>query len=682
MTFKVGNTEINTVSIIEPYGDDLTVIPDEPLEPWVRPSHWLNMPVIGSGSQKCAFLIAIVSGESRFNRFGFSAIGNVIPGSLKATDFTVDWGDGTTHICNELNSRHANTIPNEQPRHDYLFEDLDPATQFEDGGATYRQAMVIFDAPLSGISTFNWKVEKTNVLEFNINLPSGTYSIGGNKHGYNEYYPRLEKARINAPAAADINYYFNNSPRLRSVEFGDFPNVTGAYGLFDECFALDYVPDIYLPSCNDYRGFFRSTNIREYNNNLNISNSASYFASMFAGCRNLKKVHIDMPAATNNIGGMFQSCGSLISVSGNFNTPNVTTASTVFSYCGKLVNIPDVNLSSATGTKEMFYYCRSLNGHIRVNAPSARDAERMFNYCTSIDRVTIEDLSASDAYNFNSMFAGCTSLRTVELENPNIPCNSLNSMFNGCSRLEYVGSINLSGNVSLNNFFDGCGNLRKVETLKTPTTTSFRFMFRYCGGLKESPVSDIAAQGTGNVDCDSMFHYAYRLKKIPDYDYSRVSNFDEMFFYCTDLTGPIENLDFSNIARSTTTNANAAYRTFTGSKISSINNMILPVSGYFNNTFTTSDIKNIYNIVNESGYNYSTMFNNAYYLDRAIISGVNISIGYQNCPLTSGVCSEIIENLASGVVGQTLSLTNAPGAQILHPDTISIATSKGWTVTT
>ncbi len=50
--------------------------------------------------------------------------------------------------------------------------------------------------------------------------------------------------------------------------------------------------------------------------------------------------------------------------------------------------------------------------------------------------------------------------------------------------------------------------------------------------------------------------------------------------------------------------------------------------------------------------------------------------------MPSGEIYKLVDGLASGVSGKTIDLREAPQAYILHPDTISIATSKGWTVTT
>ena len=107
MTIKLGNTEINAVSVVEPYGDDIVRFRDnDTITTWERPSHWIDMPVINSGEQKCAFLIQIPSGESTLSHFGLHATGPLAQAhNIRGTTFTVDWGDGYTETSVGSNYR-------------------------------------------------------------------------------------------------------------------------------------------------------------------------------------------------------------------------------------------------------------------------------------------------------------------------------------------------------------------------------------------------------------------------------------------------------------------------------------------------------------------------------------------------------------------------------------------------
>ena len=119
MSIKLGGTEINAIAVSTPYGDDIRVIPDEAPSTWTRPSYWLDMPTIASGEHKCAFLMAVSSGHSLDNTVQITSYGIKI-GSNYNTDFTLNWGDGTTFSHSEYHSQYA-LPPEATQAHDFDF---------------------------------------------------------------------------------------------------------------------------------------------------------------------------------------------------------------------------------------------------------------------------------------------------------------------------------------------------------------------------------------------------------------------------------------------------------------------------------------------------------------------------------------------------------------------------------
>ena len=690
MTIKLGNTEINAVSVIEPYGDDLAVVADEPLEPWVRPSHWLDMPVINSGEQKCAILFAVASGETLDNYFKITAYGIDPPGTVH-TDFNIDWGDGNTYYCNVARSRYA-ADPSESTEHKFEFDNLNPDTQFEDNGTLYRQSLIQFDAPLSGIQHFYFKLDKNytggyrvnprNILEYNINLPQ-VLQIGGNIYGYNTRNDLIEKARLYTPLVSNLAHYFNDAKRLRSVEFGPFNNLTEVRGLFRDCESLDTVPSIDTSNATVVGGIFQNTGLTEYNNELDFSGSTDW-SSLFYNCRKLKKAYINIPSGVTRTTSMFSQCRNLVSVSGNWDFSTVVDCQNTFYQCDSVVRVPDINFSNVNNARWTFNGCISLNQPITLNAPNLTNGESMFSNCRSMTSLTIEDLSGANSPRINSMFSSCHSLKNLKIINPNIKGDSsygLNGLFAGCIGLEYVPHINASGNTRVDSMFSDCTSLKEVKKIDTPDCTNFSAMFYNCKRLKKQGVYDITANGTGDVITYRMFYACNDLEQIPNFDYSRVYHAREMFISVL-ATGVIGTLDLSNMNRETSTDSNKAYAMFQSCQFEKIENLILPLSGQFNSTFSACKLKSIPYISVPSGYYYGNTFNNCYNLTQGALSGINVSIGYYRTNLPSGEIYKLFDGLASGVVGQTVDLRETPEAYILHPDTIAIATSKGWTVTT
>ena len=80
--------------------------------------------------------------------------------------------------------------------------------------------------------------------------------------------------------------------------------------------------------------------------------------------------------------------------------------------------------------------------------------------------------------------------------------------------------------------------------------------------------------------------------------------------------------------------------------------------------------------------NFSAAFSNCKELAVVDATGMAVSVAFNSCYLSSGEITKIFYNIASGVSGQTINVSSNYGTPELHADTIAIATSKGWTVTT
>jgi len=71
------------------------------------------------------------------------------------------------------------------------------------------------------------------------------------------------------------------------------------------------------------------------------------------------------------------------------------------------------------------------------------------------------------------------------------------------------------------------------------------------------------------------------------------------------------------------------------------------------------------------------MFGSCSSLSKGALSGTKESISYASCKLSGAALDEIYTNLAT-VTGKTITVSNNWGTA---SDTPSIATAKGWTVT-
>jgi hypothetical protein len=687
---KVGNNSIGKISVIEPY-DDPIGHQETATTPWVRPSHWLDMPTIASGEDKCAFLFAVASGYTMDNHVSIYARGLDI-GTIE-TDFTIDWGDGTTHTCNEVHSRYTNPVASTGSKN-YNFDDLPESTQFNYNGTEYRQALITFESPSSGISimrfwssknyTGGFRYPNYNFLEIDINLISGV-DIGGNTYGYNTRRPLLEKARVYAPLATNLNYYLCNAARLRSLEFGPFNNLNNVIGLFQGCESLDAVPDIDISNATRLSSFFNNAGIEHYRNNYDLTNVTGV-DSMFSNCKKLKTAHVDLPNVTN-ITNMFYNCTNLISVSGDFSSNSINNASQAFRYNRSLVYGPNINLSGVTNADYMYEGCRSLRKTPRLFMPNLTIARSMFSSCISLEEVDIEDMSATNQNRAESMFSSCTSLKKVNIGNVKLNFSNYggaNFFFSSCVKLRTVnGEIDTSGSQSLQNMFNGCSELVHVDNIKTPTIYNFNSMFYNCAKLKKIPFTDITCEGTGNVDMYRTFRGCGSLQEIPNFDYSRTWRLRETFDSCSSVSGGIENLNLDLNNGTVSTDVNNFYAPFNSCSIEFVNQMSVQPNGTLRYLFRSATKLKRVPYVDVSGVSDAyQMFENTYDLAQGAVSGLDVNIGYYRSMLPSGEIVKLFNGLASGVTSKTVDLRDVPEVAILTSDDIAIATNKGWTVTT
>ena len=129
-----------------------------------------------------------------------------------------------------------------------------------------------------------------------------------------------------------------------------------------------------------------------------------------------------------------------------------------------------------------------------------------------------------------------------------------------------------------------------------------------------------------------------------------------------------------------TTNAGNSNVSIGGANLEKVNN--IEFGPYAKNLFSGKGIVEFPEIDMSPIQDANGMFSSCRNLSRVRGTGLAVSTTFYQCYLGSGAITEIFENLASGVSGQTIDLQRNYGAYILHPDTIAIATSKGWTVTT
>lgn len=284
----------------------------------------------------------------------------------------------------------------------------------------------------------------------------------------------------------------------------------------------------------------------------------------------------------------------------------------------------------------------------------------MFAYAGKLESVPALKLNKSTT-NLSNMFAD-SAIRTIPLIDTSHATN-MSRLFVGCTRLQSVPPLNTSNVTNMDSMFYGCSNLREIPYMDTSKVTSMSQMFRACSALIRLPTLD-----TSNVtSMSTTFYECSSLVEIPDFNTAKVTDITNCFRGCGNLVR-LPNWNMSNVQT-----ANSAFSYVNASipatyDFSKVQNFGASFNGY-QGTFVPA-------ITGTSGTNFTDMFLDSK-VRRAVVKGVNASISYQNCFLSSGALNEVFDNLSNTGTGKTVTITNNWGATGCNR---GIATAKGWTV--
>lgn len=302
-------------------------------------------------------------------------------------------------------------------------------------------------------------------------------------------------------------------------------------------FRLKYKPNT-SPTVNLNGGpnTYTVTLVDAVDNIYDITNTSYYWNSTLKDDTNLLEIVGFMPYGTNQWGqtnqyltsglyNTFEGCTSLTSLPARFDLTGIDECTYTFKGCTSLVNLPVYasymplpTLADFTG---MFYGCTSLV-HLPVNNACKGElgsikTSYMFYGCTSLVD-TLECTCYNDA---SYMYYNCKNIESAIAHIGNTNCES---MFNGCTKLKTVNlTINKWGKVKSKRMFMGCTNLTSI-ILDTPAD-HFDTVFRL------------------NEDSGYMFADCAKLSAIPTLDTSTVEDTRYMYRGCTSITTvPLLNL--------------------------------------------------------------------------------------------------------------------------------------------
>lgn len=370
----------------------------------------------------------------------------------------------------------------------------------------------------------------------------------------------------------------------------------------------------------------------------------------------------------------------------------------------------DIRLAGLAGMwsyASKFTQIMSLQKVEILNSPtSGGGLTSMFANCFSLKQIIWPDDFTQLCNNFSSTFTGCSSL----FKSPPISINgamaNMTAAFSGCNSMVSVditgspsggnfGGANCFSNCyalreiplfdtskvnNFANFFSGCYSLKEVPAFNTSNGTSFSNMFANCTSLVDAPFLDTSLAN----NCTGMFDGCYSLRTVPLYDFSDGMYFNSLFRNCTNLE-TLPDFDFSSGVSFGTSN-------LTGTFYNCQSLIRIPALDLSSVT-STNNIRGMFRmctaLLEVPACTFGTVTVASLYAANFDFLRACTRIAFQKFPtanitlvgcfnLGGDALDEIFTNLPT-VGSNTINVTPCRGRSLCDP---TIATAKGWTVTT
>lgn len=398
---------------------------------WQAPSDWLTFTVPGSSEQKLIGTVAVFDQDS--NYLAVSAT------TTDASQFTVDWGDGTS----------ANFASGTTAEKNYTWASISAGTLTSKG---YRQAIVTITPTTAGRT-------------FATVSPSRKHSaIAASSPATS---PWLNIA-ISAPNATTIDFGSGGQPCALAEQVQIVSsNITSASSLFTKFYALQNVIFNTSGTLTSTQSMFQDCRMLRIPPFFNTA-SVTQMGNMFNGCFNLQSVPLYNTILVQSMSGMFTNCSSLTTVP-LFNTAACTNMSSMFNNCVSLESVPLFNTASVTTMSSMFASCDSLKSVPLFNTAAVTNMSSMFFLALSIKTVPLFNTAA--VTNMTSMFFGADSLVSIPLFNTAL-VTTIDQMFRFNEAFVSVPLLNTASCTNVSNMFANNYSLREIPELNLSAVSS------------------------------------------------------------------------------------------------------------------------------------------------------------------------------------------------------------------
>jgi hypothetical protein len=331
--------------------------------------------------------------------------------------------------------------------------------------------------------------------------------------------------------------------------------------------------------------------------------------------------------------------------------------------------------SNMTDIRNMFANNFSLVNIGNLSFPEATQADNFFNSCTNLRKIgnTTEFFDFSKVVDANHFFAF-----TTELDGEHFPktlafpaCTDVNSMFEQSGIIDLFPTASFcEAATNMSNFFSTARGVKRVGTIKTPNVTNISGMFGNANNLQELGFTSFES-----VTTNAQLFQHPRLKNPPHFNFISLTSFNNVFKSSQMIT------DYQTPVSVSMHSGTSAREMFNGTD--QIKSIYLTgsadVTDWYRAFRTNTQLARLEIVGINSSATFSQTFDAADGLQELKAPGIAQDIDLSDSHgLTAESLNAIFTDLAT-VSGKTIDVRNTVGASSC---TTSIATDKGWTVTT
>lgn len=185
---------------------------------------------------------------------------------------------------------------------------------------------------------------------------------------------------------------------------------------------------------------------------------------------------------------------------------------------------------------------------------NATSLVNLFSGCFNLQSLNETQWNLSNITSIQNIFLNANALKSIDCRNWDFSnCNNAQGAFNGCTSLIEIQlpASGFASNANFNNMFANCISLTNIDLspLDVSNVTNMSSMFIRCNSMRQVTLTGWDTSAV--LDVSSMFLNCHALQKLPELNFSAVTNFASFVFACSSLvsmkaTGISRTISFSN----------------------------------------------------------------------------------------------------------------------------------------